>query len=184
MRMGSRETAIPVAGRMMCLKLPAPEAGKSRSFTAKRMMSMISSQKRGMACPSTAKTEAEWSRSRLRLTAAATPKGTEMTTARSSPEAASQRVMGIRSRTRPRAGRWATNDLPKSPRTVPERNFTYCTARGRSRPISLRRVSASSLVASGGRRMGTGSRNRWRREKVMRLIPQMTTMAWKSRQRM
>jgi hypothetical protein len=38
MRMGSRETAIPVAGRMMCLILPAPEAGNSRSLTAKMMM--------------------------------------------------------------------------------------------------------------------------------------------------
>ncbi len=179
--MGRRETAIPAAGRMMCLKLPAPEAGRSRSFTAKIMISMMSSQKRGMACPSTASTDAVWSWIRFLRMAARTPRGMEMMRASNSPDAASQRVMGMRSRTRLRAGLWATKDFPKSPRIMPERNLKYCKTRGRSSPISRRRSSTSSFVASGGRRISTGSRNKWRSEKVIRLIPQMTMTAWNSR---
>ena len=114
-----------IVGRIMLVAPARPEGGNHSNLTEKRKMSIIPSQKVGMACPDIARTLPTESRRDPRLVAERTPKGTPVTTENKNAAAASRRVLGSLSKIMPLTGRRSRIDVPISPRTASLTNIQY-----------------------------------------------------------
>ena len=154
---GSVGRATTSPGITRCLQSPVPEMGSQFRFTPRMRISMMPSQKSGMACPMAATVRAVRSIQVPFLSAESAPSGPPTASEMASPTAPSLMVSSAFSNTKSNAGRACRNESPKLPRTARPTNLTYWTGKGSSSPSFWRRFSRTSSSASGGSSAAVGS---------------------------
>src|SRR3990170_3009592 len=155
-RSGVEKVASVRVGRISAAQLSQPETGRSRSWTAKRRMSMMPVQKTGIEVPRKTARVAPWSKTEFRRTALRMPIGRAMARERPIASTVSSSVVGMRSSTSGRAGARWKKELPKLPRAVLARKRENWTGRGSLKPMAQRRGRGERGEGGGGRGGGGG----------------------------
>ena len=174
-RMAASAPPSERAGSTRCASVPRPDTGSHPSSMAKTIASSGPSQKFGTDTPASASAVAPESIAVPRHTAAAMPSGSATSSATNIAAPASSAVAGMREATCETTGSPVRSDVPRSPRTAPDRNPTYCSSSGRSSPSRRRSSSTSACGAVSPSIACAGSPGmRWIREKTRVATPNST----------